>query len=156
MIIDEEKMFSLSNFSSRRKTTYSDHNSIIIDLCLKAQKQPIIRNEVFNFKDQNAMKKFTMMTNQSNKFSRCFENKRPFRRQIKDWIYNLKNTLKGCFKKVRIKPKYNKKCSLFKRRKSAIRSKQTEQQRDCDKNLAKEEAKRNIDKIRKNMDIFFF
>ena len=47
--IDEEKKYALSNYSSKGKITYSDHNSLISEMKIQYDRMKPERREIFNF-----------------------------------------------------------------------------------------------------------
>ena len=51
LVIDEDKSFSLTNYSKKNKIINNDHNSMILYLNLKSSKMKQERQIIFNFKD---------------------------------------------------------------------------------------------------------
>ena len=59
------------------KRTESDHNSIITNFNLKVKKRENIRKiEIFNFKDENGLKRFKEITSNSYVLSSVFDSKK--------------------------------------------------------------------------------
>ena len=101
--IDEQKKFALSNYSSKGKIIYSDHNSLITEMNIQYDKIKPERRLSFNFSDKEGMNKIKHMTSLKGRFSNKFNNNLDFSKQIKLWQKKLKFTVKCCFKKVRLK-----------------------------------------------------
>ena len=121
IVIDEDKAYSLTNYSKRRIVN-SDHNSLIMNLNLQASKQRKERKIIFNFRDGVAMRKFTKKTTYSD-FSNILKGANNLEIKAKKWAKKLKDTIYECFKKVRIGKKSYRKCTVFRRKKSSIKNK---------------------------------
>ena len=105
--IDEEKIYSLANYSSKHKITYSDHNSLITEINFKFRKIKPERRLIFNYKNIEGLHKFRQLTENKGRFSNIFKSNLSFNKQIKLWNYRLKLAIKSCFKKVRLGKKGN-------------------------------------------------
>ena len=158
MVIDEEKIYSLTNYSSKRKgkpPTHSDHNSIILDINMRVKKYIPERKLVYNYRDVEAMKKFRMVTTNDDSLIKCFETNESLEMQSKKWLKSLNNILQKSFRKIRLnKPKkiQNDEMSIcFNKRKKAILSKQHKIQDEAENEIKQTEAERNIYKIRNNL-----
>ena len=58
------------NYSSKKDgkpPTYSDHNSILVELDMKIKKYIPERKVIYNYRDMEAMKKFKEVTSNDNK-----------------------------------------------------------------------------------------
>ena len=101
--VDSERKRVLTK-TTRRKRIESDHNSIICKFKLewnaKIEKERI---EIFNFKDDIAMKKFKDMTNNNTFLSSVFDDDKNVDVQGKRFLKRLNGILHKCFKKIRIK-----------------------------------------------------
>ena len=92
MHVDEQGAHQLSNFYGIRhksKVTESDHSKVELHLKLEFPLIKPIRNEFFNFKDQEGQFKFKEFTSQSNQLSACFISDSPFNVQSKRWQHKL-------------------------------------------------------------------
>ena len=58
LLIDENKSYSLTNYSRRKKITHSDHNSLILEIDLKIKPVKIDRKIIFNYRDEGSFLKF--------------------------------------------------------------------------------------------------
>ena len=75
MVIDEDKNYILTNYKACKKEARandSDHYTQFIDVELKMKTEKPQRKEIFNFKDEKSMRKFTKITSNTNQFSNCF------------------------------------------------------------------------------------
>ena len=80
LYIDEQKMYSLSKFSTK-KIVHSDHNSLIGYVNLKIQRNVPERRTIFDFKNEEGMAKFRQMTTYTQAFTGSFK---------KDFLYLVK------------------------------------------------------------------
>ena len=94
MFIDE-KMESFNRFSRTQKITESDHNKLILFLNLETLSVKPQKEELFNFKSALGQTKFFEMTNNSEKFRKCFKTESAFLKQAA----TFENTLRGYFQK---------------------------------------------------------
>ena len=115
MVIDEQKMFSLSNFSSKNRIVHSDHNSLILDMKLRTQKEINEDKIIFNYKNQSLFDKFKEITSNSSKFSDCFSGDLPFEQQIASWTKVLRRSIYKCFQKIKIRKLKGPSCETFKK-----------------------------------------
>ena len=101
-IIDEQKMYALTNYSSKCNQKYSDHNSIITKFSLTFHGLKPERRHIYNFKNEEGFLKFKSLTAANGRFSNIFNNKNglSFAKQIKIWQKRLKIAIKSCFLKV--------------------------------------------------------
>ena len=118
--IDEKRIYSLANYSTKKKITYSDHNSLITEMNMKYERIKPERRLIFNFKDKEGLQKFREITSSKGWFSNIFNNGLSFSKQIKLWHKRLKVVVNNCFKKVRFKNHKKIKCKKFQKRKKAI------------------------------------
>ena len=103
VIIDEENMFTLSNYSSKVKVD-SDHNTMIAKFSLEFNSQKVTheRQEYFNFKHKKSQEVFLAETENAPIFIEIFENDDDVMKQGGKWFKELNKTLHKSFKKVRI------------------------------------------------------
>ena len=151
--IDEEKKYALSNYSSKGQLKYSDHNSIITELNIQYDILKPERRLIFNFKDQDGLNKFKHLTSIKGRFSNFFDNNMTFKKQLKLWQKKLNFTVKSCFNKVRLRKNKKYKCKVFSKRKAAIQNKNEELKNEAEKELQKEEAENNLNKIKFNINL---
>ena len=151
LLIDEKRIFSLSNYGGNSKITHSDHNSLVLDLDLRIEKPKIQRKIVFNYKDEKSLLKFKKITSDSNDLSKCLSNDMPLPQQIRKWSKQLKKSIYSCFKKVRLRKSGPKKCLIFRRRKKAIIEKNKSDEELCNVQLSAQQAKMNYEKISNNI-----
>ena len=150
--IDEEKKYALSNYSSKGKITYSDHNSLISEMYIQYDRMKPERREIFDYKNQEGMKKFKVLTAVKGKFSNLFNNELNFTKQMKLWRKKLNFTIKMCFKKVRLRKNNKIKCKLFSKRKNAISTRNFKIKHQAETELQREEAEHNLNIIKSNID----
>ena len=108
LIIDEEKKYVLTSYRKCKngvKIRESDHNSMISHLKSSWNKKVHSnRIELYNFKDENGLKKFIEMTSKDTFLSEVFLNEsKSVTVQTKQFMKRLKYVLSQCFKKVRVK-----------------------------------------------------
>ena len=108
MVIDEEKENCLTNFNPAKKgmrVKESDHNPLIMDFVFKVIERKTERLEFFNFKNKECQETFYNLTDQTKRFTECFENDLPFEEQAKNWERTLNSFFHQSFKKVRMTEK---------------------------------------------------
>ena len=109
MVIDSDKNHVLTNYKPARKgekAVDSDHMTEYMDLNIKLEPEKPVRQEIFNFKNREAQKKFKTLTTQTEAFTSCFENPNTdILSQIMQWRKVLKHFCLKAFKKIRIKEK---------------------------------------------------
>ena len=105
--IDDKRDHVLTKISKTKqgiKRTESDHNSIITKFNLKVEEKENTRKiEIFNFKDENGLKRFKEITSNSVALSSIFDSKKSVEKQAKQFLKTLKGLLHKCFKKIKIK-----------------------------------------------------
>ena len=105
MIVDQERDHCLTNFNPAKigqKVKESDHNPLIMELQMKYHQSRPDRVELFNFKNIECQEVFRNLTNQTTKFTGCFENNDSFEIQSKTWKKTLWSFFHQSFKKVRL------------------------------------------------------
>ena len=138
LLIDENKIYSLANYSAKSKTMYSDHNSLITEMNINMNIIKPQRRVIYNYKNVEGFKKFKFDTSKKGKFSNIFNNNLSFGKQIKLWHKKFKFTLKNCFSKVRLKTNKVKKCKKFTKRKKAIMNKKSILRQQAEEELQQE------------------
>ena len=89
----------------------SDHNVITAEFSLNVVNNPvtIVRKEIFNFRDENACENFKVLTTNTSKLTKCFEDKEEdINKQVKRWSKHLKNMFHQTFSKIRLGKKREK------------------------------------------------
>lgn len=145
--IDENKIFSLINFSSKGKPTYSDHNSILTEMNIRYEKLRPERRLITNFKSEEGFRNYKHETSQKGFFSEIFTKNISFKKQLKLWNHRLTSVVNRCFKKVRIKKDKRFVCKTFKKRKKAIVEGNISLKNAIEKDLQEEDAKGNMSKL---------
>ena len=153
LLIDEKKIYALSNYSRKGKIVHSDHNSLVTKVNLKFDHQKPIRKTIFNYREENGMYLFKKKTSHSKQFLNIFNNKKlSFKNKTRKWIKALKGTIYSCFKKVRItSQKVTPLCPNFKDREQAILNNDKQSQNKAEELLGEEEARNNVAKINMNI-----
>ena len=151
-IVDEQKCFAFTN-NSKKKISYSDHNSLIGFIELKIQKTKSERKIIFNYRNSESLEAFKKITNGSPLLSRIFLNDDPFPKQIQAWWKVIKNNIYRAFKKVRLTKMRPKSCKKFTQRNRAIREKNANDRENAENQLRMDQHNRDINLIRRNMSI---
>ena len=105
MIIDEERIFCLSNFAQYKKNkrvVETDHNLMIAEFDISVPKRKPERVEIYNLRNRICQEAFTKETEENKELLECLETSLPFENQCRKWLKTFNNTLYKCFKKVRI------------------------------------------------------
>ena len=110
MLIDEERIFTLTKFVSTRgiiKQTKSDHNILYCNFDLSYRKEPqaMLRKEVFNLKSLECQELFKNETENTSKFTDIFHSEEPFEQKTLKFQRCLKQSIRKCFRKVRVNKK---------------------------------------------------
>ena len=92
MKVDEEGLYRLTNFHSRNRRTYTDHNALLLSCRFEGGQTKPQHTELFNFKSAVGQQLFTEETTNTNKFSECFEGNIPFIQQAHQWFKTLNKT----------------------------------------------------------------
>ena len=133
VIIDEERKYVLASFRKCKngvKVKESDHNSIITHL--KSSWNKKLNNkavEIYNFKDENGLKKFRDMTSNGTFLSEVFHSEsKSVTVKTKTFMKRLNFVLSQCFRKVRVKQtRQNKKMEELLNKRRILRPKSDEQ-----------------------------
>ena len=111
MIIDEERNFSLTNFSKKlsgERSTDTDHMTLILDLEISVPKVIKQRVEFYNLKNTECQETFKKITTNTENHSKCFSGGLSLEIESKRWEKSLKASLAKSFKKVRLSGKMKK------------------------------------------------
>ena len=166
MVIDESKKHVLTNYQAvraGRKATDSDHFTEYMDLDLQIIKEKPVREEVYNFKNEECQNKFKILTSQTKDFTNCFQNNNlSALEQVEKWRNVLKTYCSKAFKKIRIRKKRNIKplnseiSRLIDERNNLMNAKSdnVEQIDKLNENISEIEASENREKIMKNFKSF--
>ena len=114
MVIDEEKQYILTNYrniKNRGKATDSDHFTQYLDLDLEFIKEKPVRQEIFDFKDEEAQKVFKTLTSETTEFTNCFKGDDSLETKIEKWREVLRLGCQNSFRKIRIKKSRTKQIS---------------------------------------------
>ena len=111
MVIDEKRENILTKYLSSkgvRQKSESDHNPIYARFNIKFRKaQTAIRREIFDFKNLEAQKLFTEMTNNSQKLRACITRCAPAPNEANKFFKALHDIFHKSFKKIRIRSTKN-------------------------------------------------
>ena len=105
MIIDEERNFALTNFSktvSGKKSTDTDHMTLMIELNAEIPKIKTQRVEIYNLRNRESQNVFKENTSNTERFSNCLSDDSALDVQAKRWEKCLKGSIAQSFKKIRI------------------------------------------------------
>ena len=105
MLIDEDRMFSLTNLAQikqNKRIIESDHNPLILELNIQYSKKKPDRIEMFNLKNKSCQELFYLETEQNQELVNIFSTNYAFEEQCKKWLKIFSSILYKCFKKVRI------------------------------------------------------
>ena len=106
MIVDEDKIYSLTKFSTKKgvkSCKKSDHNLLILELNLRwnsSNKAPQV--EIYNFKKSEDFKTFQEITEDNTELLECFEDNDDLNVACSKWLKIFNGIIKKCFKKIRI------------------------------------------------------
>ena len=156
MVIDVKNLHSLTNFSNKQKGSEakkSDHNPMYADIKIQGKQVPQERMEYFNFKDKDSLEKFRKMTTETNDFTKCFTNDKPFHQQMKKWERTSNTFFIRCFKKIRKRHKKRKPSQfhiLLNKRQEALENGNLDEIESIENKINDEEGKSNRDKIMEN------
>ena len=151
-IVDEQKLYALSNYS-KKKISYSDHNSLIGYMELKIQKFKTERKTIFNYRNAESQEVFKNLTKNDNALINIFLDKSPFPKQVQLWWKKIKKFIHSAFKKVRVQKRVPKGCKKFKNRIKGIKQNNYPTKEKAENLLRNYQHLININKIKKNMSI---
>ena len=107
IVIDEKRENTLTKFVSLkgvRQKSESDHNPLFVEFNIKFRKaQSVERQELFNFKDLNAQKLFSQITNNSEKLRACIGGRVSNKNTANKFYKTLEDIFHTAFKKIRIR-----------------------------------------------------
>ena len=127
--VDEEKKYSLCSYSKKKGDIHiknSDHNLLYIEV--EKKWTTVIgnkREEIFNFNDDDGLKKFIADTSTNEALKNCFDDdQEDIEISSARWIKNINSSIKKCFRKIRIgKKKVNSKLEgLFQKKEFIMES----------------------------------
>ena len=105
MLVDEEKLYSLSNYSKVKGKVDSDHNTLVMDLNIIFSRKKPSRDEYFNFKNKECQELFHSETSNTTEFSECLENEKSIEVEGGKWFSTLNKYFHKTFKKIRFNGK---------------------------------------------------
>ena len=155
LIIDEQKEYALSKIVKRKNSVqvlHSDHNVMIARFGLSWNNEEPQREDVFNFKDKDSLKKFKYNTTNTTKLSEVFDSDRDLESQTKKFLKLLKRSIHTSLKKVKvIKTRESEYDKLYKKWKAARNKedpKSKEEAEDLETELADKHAEGILEKVR--------
>ena len=101
MIVDEEKLYALSNYSKTKGRIDSDHNPLLVVFDIQFSTKKASRDEYFNFKNKECQEVFFGLTSNTEIFTECFDDEKNIKDQGKQWFKSLNNFFHKSFKKIR-------------------------------------------------------
>ena len=108
MIVDEKRENVLTKYASLtggRMKSESDHNPLFAQFNLKfVNRWQFVRQEMFDFKNTDNMKKFIKLTEDNFELLNWRRNEAP-QKSFKRFFDQLNNIFHRCFEKIRIRPK---------------------------------------------------
>ena len=107
MIVDEKRTNVLTKYVTLkgvRVKSESDHNPVFVEFNLKVSRaQPVTRQEMFDFKNEDSQKKFFEVTNNCWKLRNCFDGQLAPKMSTDRFFKTLNNVFHTVFKKIRIR-----------------------------------------------------
>ena len=143
MTIDIDRKYPLTKFSNKigqKSVKVSDHNTLMLELNIRWNSGDMkeMRQEIFNFNNEDNFKRFEMLTESNDDLIQCFDKCDDLNLAANRWLKMVNNMIKKSFKKVRIKKqKINPELETLFAEKENIRSKisQLENEENADKVL---------------------
>ena len=103
MEVDESKTQALTRFTKGKAIT-SDHNILQCTFNIPIEKKSSPRTEIHRLRNEDELKLFKEATTNTDKFTKCFsEITGDVKTQGERWMKTLWNTIRCCFKKIRIR-----------------------------------------------------
>ena len=106
MEVDENRINVLTKFSKKggKRLKESDHNLLSLQMNIPWSIKPInLRKEIFNLKNVQNQQKFFDITNETDKFTKCFKNSsEDINTQTGKWQKILQSSIFQSFDKIRI------------------------------------------------------
>ena len=108
MTIDIDRKFPLTKFSNKigqKSVKVSDHNTLMLELNIRWNSGDMkeMRQEIFNFNNEENFKRFEMLTESNDDLIQCFDKCDDLNLAANRWLKMVNNMIKKSFKKVRIK-----------------------------------------------------
>jgi hypothetical protein len=159
LLIDEQKEYALSKIVKRKNSVqvlHSDHHVMIASFGLSWNNEVPQKEDLFNFKDKDSLKKFKYETTNTSKLSEVFDSDSDLEVQTKKFLKLLKRSIHKCFKKVKIvktrESEYDKLYKKWKtvRAKEDLKSK--EEAEELETELANKHAEGILEKVRSEID----
>ena len=150
MIIDEEKMYALSNYckvKGKQVRKDSDHNTLILHLKLEYFLKKPERIEFFNLKNEECQNIFFQKTSETRRLTNCFQRAGGVENQAKQWFKELNGLCHQSFRKIRhkTKKKETETTILMEKRRSLM------QKLKMVPDIEKEDLKDELDKVEKKV-----
>ena len=149
ILIDEKRLFTLTKFVTTRgiiRRTKSDHNILYchFNLTYKHEINLQKRQEMFNLRNPEGQLQFKSETENTSKFTDIFKSRRPSHMKARMFQRSLHQSLRKCFKRVRIK-RVQKKTELSKRLEMWSKLKIFINNSNCEKSI--KQAKIKLEKL---------
>ena len=107
MVVDEKRVNILTKYATSkgvRIKSESDHNPLYAEFNLRFSRgKSAIRREIFDFKNQESLDKFSEITNNSEKLRTCFKGNVSTKAATDKFFKTLNDTFHVAFKKIRIR-----------------------------------------------------
>ena len=108
MIIDEERLFTLTKYASTKgakNKVESDHNPLFCRFNIKFKREKIKKERIcqYNFKNKMNQENFLLETNKSIKLKQIFEQNGPIEQKSEQFMQELDKLFASSFKKIRVK-----------------------------------------------------
>ena len=100
MIIDEDRVYPLTSYVNK-KAKMTDHFTEIIHFDINFRKQKPIREEYFNFKNEESQQLFRKLLDEENNLTKCFLDENDLESQTENWYNELNKLFQRCFRKIR-------------------------------------------------------
>ena len=107
LLLDEKRVNILTKYATSkgvRIKSESDHNPLYVEFNLRFSRgKSAIRREIFDFKNQESLDKFSEITNNSEKLWTCFKGNVSTKAATDKFFKTLNDTFHAAFKKIKIR-----------------------------------------------------
>ena len=107
MVIDDERIYPLTNYRGIGKAKDSDHFTIILKSNIKIRNEKAASRTFFQFKNKESQVKFKAATTFTDEFTNVFKTDKPVISQLRDWRRLLWNKCTYNFPIIRKKKNYH-------------------------------------------------
>ena len=160
LLIDEDKNYAITSLRKRKgvlSCKESDHMSMITTLNIGQTRKNLRNNtDIFNIKNRVGLEKFRKVTSDTKVLSEAVKEDRNVNENTNKFIQKLNGILHQCFKKIRVKERFDPQLvSLFEER-SRLRGKEDKESREklakVEEELEKLCAKDNAEKVKEELE----